>query len=598
MILTEMSSPAYQNTMHVGNATTAATQRTFHRQMVNKSARRALRWGMLNLVLALICIFEIAFASTISLLGWEHPVFWYLLFGLAVLFSVNFVVDFAKFIIPTVQGIRYPVELSPYERDILGVRNNAIGFKTATPRPRVPSAPPSLRTTPVKPGIKPSSSYLYSTPPSFSTDGGIGLFGSSYGNISPLSKSFATPTGSPGSFNMSTPQGGLTMNRSSSMNYHTPSPLQQSNTSLLTRDGRGGIGSSGSFLRSRHQSSPVNRLNNSPLAAEDTIADMNSLNNYLKTQEERRALLGSTESSPSGSPSFFAYNRSASDFTYLLGRQHYQLASRSPQSPSLRKDDDPDYPAKYSAAEAWLKMSVNRDELERWTANLRKWLSEAIFSPVCQHIHLLNEQLQRVGHGELQVGESSLSSLKQVAILKSGQLPTLNQLIPYLDVSPNQEYVVQRIQDLGQGGYINEFRWDKGGDYKGRKWEKDLPSDCSLVMHMFCSFMDSQLPPDPKYPDGKTFTSRYFMKTPDKPDLKKDNILMFQTKETPPHYKVIIGDDTWDLSKGRNNMFHAILLFLHHIRSKHHGMLGRVNLGPAGINLLWIIKDDLQKLLE
>ncbi|PIK41025.1 putative transmembrane protein [Apostichopus japonicus] len=472
--------------------------------------------------------------------------------------------------------------------------DKSVGFRTVDPRrPRVPSAPPSLRTTPVKAGIKPSSTYIYSTPPVFQS----GMGSSVYGSVSPASQSYNMSRASPGNLSQSsTPQGGVTMNMSNNMSYQTPSPHNHSNSPFLGRDGINSFGGSGSLLRSRHQTPPT--VNRSPLSTEDTISDMNSLNNYLKAHEDRRTLIGSTESSPSGSPSFFSYNRSASDFTYLLGRQQYQLASRSPQSPSLRKDDDPDYPAKYSALESWLKVNVNRDELERWIANLRNWLSQAIFAPIVKQIHFLNKELHRVGHGEVQIGESSIASLKQVAILKSGQLPTLNQLIPYLELSSNQEYVVQRIKDLGGGGYIKDFRWDRGGDYKGKKWDKELPSDSALVMHMFCTFMDSQLPPDPKYPDGKTFTTRYFMKTPDKPDLKKDNILMFQTKITPAHYKIILGDDTWDLAKGRSNMFQAILFFLHHIRSKHNGMLGRVNLGPAGINLLALIKDDLQQLLE
>lgn len=34
---------------------------------------------------------------------------------------------------------------------------------------------------------------------------------------------------------------------------------------------------------------------------------------------------------------------------------------------------------------------------------------------------------------------------------------------------------------------------------------------------MFCTYLDSRLPPHPKYPDGKTFTSQHFIQTPDKP---------------------------------------------------------------------------------
>ena len=38
-----------------------------------------------------------------------------------------------------------------------------------------------------------------------------------------------------------------------------------------------------------------------------------------------------------------------------------------------------------------------------------------------------------------------------------------------------------------------------------------------LVMHMFCTYMDSRLPADPRFPDGRTFTGLHFLKTPDKP---------------------------------------------------------------------------------
>ncbi len=40
-----------------------------------------------------------------------------------------------------------------------------------------------------------------------------------------------------------------------------------------------------------------------------------------------------------------------------------------------------------------------------------------------------------------------------------------------------------------------------------------------IIMHMLCTYMDARLPAHPKYPDGKTFTSQYFMKTPDKPGI-------------------------------------------------------------------------------
>lgn len=45
-----------------------------------------------------------------------------------------------------------------------------------------------------------------------------------------------------------------------------------------------------------------------------------------------------------------------------------------------------------------------------------------------------------------------------------------------------------------------------------------------MVMHMMCTYLDFQLPSDPKYCDGKTFASQYFMKTPDKPGTNPTNL--------------------------------------------------------------------------
>ncbi|XP_022081205.1 transmembrane protein 209-like isoform X1 [Acanthaster planci] len=571
----------------LGHATTPVTQKALQRQAASKETRLALLWGLLNLALAGLCFLEITFHSLADFFNLQPQFVWYPVCFLAVLFSINTVVDLARYALPIMQWTHQPIHLSLQERNLLGVNENAVGFKTSTPfRPRVASAPANLSSQGVasrSPSLQPSSTYLYQTTPT------LGMPSMSFyntpqgaGERSLVSPVFSTPQGSPyttpqQSFSRVTPHG----SPHTSMSGVSPSPL--------LRDGNSSM-----LLRNRHQSSPVTH---SPLTSEEAITDPASLSSYLKTVEEmeRKYQLGSNESSPSGSPSFWAYNRSAADYTPLLRKFQYQLASRSPQSPTSRKDD-PDYPSTYRADEVWGRVGVRRDQLDHWIENLRKWISQTIMAPLAKAIDELNITLTKLGRAELQIGEVSLSSLRQVSLTKSQVVPTLSMVLPYLDVSANQEYVVQRIRELASGGCISDFRWDRGGDFKGRKWDEDLPSDCVMVMHMLCSYLDFQLPSDPKHPDGKTFTSQYFMKTPDKPDLKKkDNLLLFQTKINPPHYKVIIGDDTWDLPKGHSNMFQAILLMLHHVKTKEHGMLGRVNLGMSGINILWVI-DDIERL--
>ena len=39
-----------------------------------------------------------------------------------------------------------------------------------------------------------------------------------------------------------------------------------------------------------------------------------------------------------------------------------------------------------------------------------------------------------------------MSTLKQLALTKGPHVPTLNMLVPYLDVTSNQDYLVKRIR--------------------------------------------------------------------------------------------------------------------------------------------------------
>ena len=42
----------------------------------------------------------------------------------------------------------------------------------------------------------------------------------------------------------------------------------------------------------------------------------------------------------------------------------------------------------------------------------------------------------------------SINSLRNVALTKSQHVPSLNSVIPYLDVTTNQEYLINRIEGL------------------------------------------------------------------------------------------------------------------------------------------------------
>ena len=73
--------------------------------------------------------------------------------------------------------------------------------------------------------------------------------------------------------------------------------------------------------------------------------------------------------------------------------------------------------------------------------------------------------------------------------------------------------------ELGQDSCMGAYRWKSGSDYRGRSWDQDLPTDAQIVMHVFCTYMDSRLPTDARFQDGRTFTGLYFLKNLDKPGV-------------------------------------------------------------------------------
>lgn len=123
-------------------------------------------------------------------------------------------------------------------------------------------------------------------------------------------------------------------------------------------------------------------------------------------------------------------------------------------------------------------------------------------------------------------------------------------------------------------------------------------------MHVFCTYLDSRLPPHPKYPDGKTFTSQHFLQTPDKPgsdarllllftfwipsalwkcfnfelfviilstDTSNENVFcIYQSSINPPHYELIYQRHVYNLPKVlllllQNQQFLILFLGTDHI---------------------------------
>ena len=65
------------------------------------------------------------------------------------------------------------------------------------------------------------------------------------------------------------------------------------------------------------------------------------------------------------------------------------------------------------------------------------------------------------------IGEAGLERVRKISSLPSATKTRLWSLIPFLELSVQQDYIVSRIKELSEGGAMSEFKWNGGGRYKG-----------------------------------------------------------------------------------------------------------------------------------
>lgn len=99
--------------------------------------------------------------------------------------------------------------------------------------------------------------------------------------------------------------------------------------------------------------------------------------------------------------------------------------------------------------------------------------------------------------------ESGLPNIKQIASLKKAQISSLETVIPFLEITANQQYLVKRIRgkkvfivilnkllfyysiDLAKGGCVGKFNWNSGGSYNLKPWNEELPTDSAVIYLSF-----------------------------------------------------------------------------------------------------------------
>lgn len=113
---------------------------------------------------------------------------------------------------------------------------------------------------------------------------------------------------------------------------------------------------------------------------------------------------------------------------------------------------------------------------------LFQWISKTVVERVAVELENVCSALVRHGLSDSQPGHVGLDRLRKLAqspTLVAG-VPTLPTLVPFLELSNNQDYLVKRIKVLAKGGSMSDFKWNGGSSYNGKEWDNSLPTDTAV----------------------------------------------------------------------------------------------------------------------
>lgn len=297
-----------------------------------------------------------------------------------------------------------------------------------------------------------------------------------------------------------------------------------------------------------------------------------------------------------------------------------------------------------------LLKSMTPTKLTQCITNLRMYISATILQRLVKEIDSIDNEFNMRGFSDLKIGTVGLERLKKTAEIHqlSAHVTSLPLVIPFLELSANQEYLVQRIRELAKGSSINDYRWNSSYSYDHNEHITDaavgtthticlhqnrfviceIVLSLQIIFHLFCAYIDSQLMPLPQ-PGGRAFYNRYVVWGDNKKSPKetldevksKAKCAILCTNPHKPKFNFICDDKIhhcnhvrvdfcfataiqlfinrifvcfifhFHFLQDRNNLFCVIIHFLIFMKERNSSLLDGVNLGRSGLNILGVIED-------
>lgn len=125
--------------------------------------------------------------------------------------------------------------------------------------------------------------------------------------------------------------------------------------------------------------------------------------------------------------------------------------------------------------------TISSTKLTKYVTNLRMWISATILQRLVKEFDKIDSEFAVRGFSDIKIGSVGLERLKKTAEnhMVSSYVPTLSMVLPFLQMSTNQEYLVQRIRELARGSGINDYRWNSSNSYD-LNWDEHVTTDAAV----------------------------------------------------------------------------------------------------------------------
>lgn len=236
----------------------------------------------------------------------------------------------------------------------------------------------------------------------------------------------------------------------------------------------------------------------------------------------------------------------------------------------------------------WRRLRLDPARLAHFNLNLRRWLHATVLERLVRELDALDSALGVAGH-EARAGAASPARLAALAAAAPAPLARrLRDLLPFLRPFTEQAYVVRRVRELARGPCLAAYRWDGGS----AGWEAArCPPDAELVLRLLAAYLDGVVPGGGQSGGGESgaFTAAHTSCAPASPPRGPGVLCIHRASLAPPHYLVAVEHEVVETGRGRDNLLHSVLVFLAAAARRSPPALLRLHLGPAGLNMLWIL---------